>query len=144
MVDKFFFTDRFRTLELNLPEWERFKQSIRDVLLDKADLDRLLRDRLRSEKKTAPKVKVETKVEPDDTCSAHSTLIEVITQDQPGLLYRISSQLSRQKCNIEIALIETEGQTAIDVFYVTSGGEKLTLEHQEQLCAALLGELRSK
>jgi [protein-PII] uridylyltransferase len=89
-------------------------------------------------------VKVETKVEIDDICSAHSTLIEVITQDQPGLLYRISSQLSRQKCNIDIALIETEGQTAIDVFYVTSDGGKLTPEHQEQLSAALLGELRSK
>src|ERR1700722_14469930 len=37
VVDKFFFTDRFRTLELNLPEWERFKASIRDVLLEHAD-----------------------------------------------------------------------------------------------------------
>ena len=63
--------------------------------MDKADLDRMLRDRLRSEKNTAPKVKVETKVEIDDECSAHSTLIEVIAQDQPGLLHRISSQLSR-------------------------------------------------
>jgi len=144
VVDQFFFTDRFRTLELNLGEWDRFKQSIRDVLLDKADLNRMLRDRWRSEKNAAPKVKVETKVEIDDICSAHSTLIEVITQDRPGLLYRISSQLSRQKCNIDIALIETEGQTAIDVFYVTSDGGKLTPEHQEQLSAALLGELRSK
>jgi [protein-PII] uridylyltransferase len=144
VVDQFFFTDRFRTLEMNLGEWDRFKQSIRDVLLDKADLNRMLRDRWRSEKNAAPKVKVETKVELDDICSAHSTLIEVITQDRPGLLYRISSQLSRQKCNIDIALIETEGQTAIDVFYITSEGKKLTPEHQEQLSAALLGELRSK
>lgn len=144
VVDQFFFTDRFRTLELNLGEWDRFKQSIRDVLLDKAELNRMLRDRWRSEKNAAPKVKVETKVEIDNICSAYSTLIEVITQDQPGLLYRISSQLSRQKCNIDIALIETEGQTAIDVFYVTSEGRKLTPEHQEQLSAALLGELRSK
>jgi [protein-PII] uridylyltransferase len=144
VVDQFFFTDRFRTLEMNLGEWDRFKQSIRDVLLDKADLNRMLRDRWRSEKNAAPKVKVETKVELDDICSAHSTLIEVITQDRPGLLYRISSQLSRQKCNIDIALIETEGQTAIDVFYVTSEGKKLAPERQEQLSAALLGELRSK
>jgi len=28
VVDTFFFTDSFRTLELNLPEWERFKVSI--------------------------------------------------------------------------------------------------------------------
>jgi len=141
VVDTFFFTDRFQTLELNLPEWERFKKSIHDVLLDKVDLERMLQDRLRSQKKVPPKVKVETQVEIDDACSAHSTLVEVITQDQPGLLYRISSQLSREKCNIEIALIETEGQMAIDGFYVTSDGAKLTQEHQEHVRTALLAEL---
>jgi [protein-PII] uridylyltransferase len=141
VVDKFFFTDRFRTLELNLPEWERFKTSVRDVLLDKADLNRMLRDRFRSEKAAPPKVKVETKIEVDDQCSAHSTLIEVITQDQPGLLHRISSQFSKENCNIEIALIETEGQMAIDVFYLTSNGVKLTPGQQEGLRAALLKDL---
>jgi [protein-PII] uridylyltransferase len=141
VVDQFFFTDRFRTLELNLPEWERFKASVHDVVLGKADLARMLRDRLRSTKDVPPKVKVETRVEIDDQSSVHSTLIEVITQDRPGVLYRISSQLARHKCNIEIALIETEGQTAIDVFYVTSAGAKLAPEHQEQLRAALLDEL---
>ncbi len=141
VVDTFFFTDRFQTLELNLPEWERFKTSIHDVVMDKADLDRMLRDRLRSEKNTAPKVKVETKVEVDDTCSAHSTLVEVIAQDQLGLLYRVSSQLSRQNCNIEIAVIETEGQMAIDAFYLTSGGKKLDPTHQLRVRDALLAEL---
>ncbi len=143
VVDQFFFTDRFRTLELNLPEWERFKASVHDVVLGKADLSRMLRDRLRSTKDVPPKVKVETRVEIDDESSAHSTLVEVISQDRPGLLYRISSQLARHNCNIEIALIETEGQTAIDVFYVTSVGAKLAPAHQEQLRAALLDELTS-
>ncbi len=141
VVDNFFFTDRFQTLELNLPEWERFKTSIHDVVMNKVDLERMLRDRLRSEKNAAPKVKVQTKVEIDDTCSAHSTLIEVIAQDQPGLLYRVSSQLSRQSCNIEIALIETEGQMAIDAFYLTSRGAKLDAGHQQRVRAALLAEL---
>ena len=141
VVDQFYFTDRFRTLELNIPEWERFKASVRDVVLGNADLHRMLRDRLRSAKVEAPKVKVETRVEIDDESSAHSTLVEVITQDRPGLLYRVSSQLARHNCNIEIALIETEGQTAIDVFYVTSAGAKLPSARQEQLRAALLEEL---
>ena len=143
VVDKFFFTDRFRTLELNLSEWERFKASVHDVLVGQVDLDRMLRDRMRSEKKSEPKVRVETKVEIDNECSGQSTLIEVITQDQPGLLHRISSQFSRENCNIEIALIETEGQMAIDVFYLTSGGAKLPPESQERLRAALLQELAS-
>jgi [protein-PII] uridylyltransferase len=141
VLDKFFFTDRFRTLELNLPEWERFKTSIHDVLTDKADLDRMLNDRIRGQKKQPPKVKVETQVEVDNECSAQSTLFEVVVQDQLGLLYRISSQFAQQNCNIEIALIETEGQTAIDVFYLTSGGRKLTAAQAEGVRAALLKEL---
>ncbi len=144
VVDTFYFTDRFRTLELNLPEWERFKSSIHDVLTGKADLERMLHDRLRSEKNTQPKVKVEPRVLIDDECSAQSTLIEVIAQDQPGLLHRISSTFSHEKCNIEIAIIETEGQMAIDVFYLTSGGSKLVVNQQERVRDALLTELQRK
>ena len=144
VVDTFFFTDRFRTLELNLPEWERFKTSIHDVVVGKADLERMLRDRMRSEKNAVPKVRVETKIEIDDECSPHSTLVEVITQDQPGLLHRISSQFAHQNCNIEIALIETEGQMAIDVFYLTSQGAKLPRNQQEEVRHALLQELATK
>jgi [protein-PII] uridylyltransferase len=143
VVDTFYFTDRFRTLELNLPEWERFKANIHDVLMGKADLAKMLRDRLHSEKYRPPKVRVETRVEFDDCCSSHSTLVEVIAQDQPGLLHRISSQFSQLQCNIEIALIETEGQTAIDVFYLTSNGAKLNAENQARLRAALLTDLGS-
>ena len=138
VVDRFYFTDRFRTLELNLPEWERFKSSVHDVLLGKADLDRMLKDRMRSESQAPPKVKVDTRIEIDNECSRQSTLIEVITQDRPGLLHVISSEISRENCNIEIALIETEGQMAIDVFYLTQAGAKLSQEQAEQLSAALL------
>jgi len=67
--------------------------------------------------------------------------VEVIAQDQMGLLHRISSQFAREDCNIEIALIETEGQMAIDVFYLTCRGEKLSLDTQERLRGALLQEL---
>ena len=144
VVDTFFFTDRFRTLELNLPEWERFKTSIHDVLTGKTDLESMLRDRMRSEKNGVPKVRVETKIEIDNECSPHSTLVEVITQDLPGLLHRVCSQLARQNCNIEIALIETEGQMAIDVFYVTTAAAKLAPDHQERLREALLQELASQ
>jgi [protein-PII] uridylyltransferase len=143
VVDTLYFTDRFRTLELNLSEWQRFQQSITAVLTGEADLDRMLRDRQRGEKSAKVKVTVETRIDFDDACSSTSTLLQVIAQDRPRLLHRISSCLSRQQCNIEIALIDTEGQMAIDAFYLTSGGKKLAAEHQKKVEKALLDELKS-
>jgi [protein-PII] uridylyltransferase len=144
VVDTFYFTDRFRTLELNIPEWERFKTSVHDVLTGKADLQKMLRDRMRAQKNAPPKVKVEPQVQIDDNCSAQSTLVEVIAQDQQGFLHRVSSVFSREQCNIEIAIVETEGQTAIDVFYLTAHKAKLTPEHQTRVREALLRELAAK
>lgn len=141
VVDTVFFTDPFRTLELNLPEWDRFRRSVADVLTGKDSLDRLLHDRLHSEKKKVTKVKVETRIDFDDEASSTSTLVQIIARDRLGLLHNISSRFSHQNCNIEIALIDTEGQMAIDVFYLTSKGAKLTAGHQKTLKADLLEAL---
>jgi [protein-PII] uridylyltransferase len=144
VVDTFYFTDRFRTLELNLSEWDRFRRSVASVLLGEADLDKMLRDRQRSEKSAIAKVKVETKIDFDDASSDHTTIVQVLAQDRPRLLHRIASCLSAQECNIEIALIDTEGQMAIDTFYLTSGGKKLAGEHQQRVEKALVDELRAE
>jgi [protein-PII] uridylyltransferase len=144
VVDTLYFTDRFRTLELNLSEWDRFRGSVASVLLGEADLEKMLRDRQRSEKGAIAKVKVETKIEFDDLCSSTSTLVQVITQDRPRLLHRIAQSLSNEKCNIEIALIDTEGQMAIDTFYLTSAGKKLTPEHCHKVERSLMEGLRAE
>ncbi len=56
VVDTFSFTDRYRTLEMNLPAWERFKTTVHDVLSGKRDLKRMLRERLEVEKDQPAKI----------------------------------------------------------------------------------------
>ena len=143
VVDTFSFTDRYRTLEMNLPAWERFKTTVHDVLSGKRDLKRMLRERVELEKDQHEKTNATPQIQFDQECSAHSTLIEIVAQDRPGLLYAISSVFSDLNCNIDIAIIDTEGRTAIDVFYLTSAGGKLTPEHEEGLRESLLQELSS-
>ena len=55
----------------------------------------------------------------------------------PGLLYDLASAISASGANIEVVLIDTQAHKAIDVFYVTAGGGKLTPEKQEELAEAL-------
>jgi [protein-PII] uridylyltransferase len=141
VVDTFHFVDRFRTLELNLPEWERFKRSVVDVLSGHADLEKMLRDRLRASASLVSKTRIETRLEFNNTSAARCTVLQVITHDRAGLLYRIASRLSYQDCNFEIALIDTEGEMAIDVFYLTFKGQKLREEHQRRIKADLLEDL---
>jgi [protein-PII] uridylyltransferase len=54
------------------------------------------------------------------------------------------SQVSKHGCNIEIALIETEGQMAIDVLYLTAGGAKLAQDRKVALDRSLREELDQK
>ena len=137
ILDTFTFVDLHRTFELNPSEGDRFKQNLIDVLKGKLQLEKLLEGRARAEAAAQPKIEVATRVRFDTQSSSHSTLLELVAQDRPGLLFDVSSVLADQGCNIEIALIDTEGQRAIDVFYLTSRGAKLDPATQEAVANAL-------
>jgi [protein-PII] uridylyltransferase len=137
VVDTFRFTDSFRTLELNESEHERFVKSVHDVVAGEIPVEKLLSGRRRGRKRV-PKVVTEARVDFDDQASSHSTLLEVIAQDTPGLLRALSLALAGGGFNIEVALVDTEGETAIDVFYLTRNGAKLTVEEQEALRTELM------
>jgi [protein-PII] uridylyltransferase len=141
VLDTFQFVDLHHTLELNPSEIARFQKSIADIVNGKAPLEPLLKGRENASKSKPPKVAVETRVGYDDTSSAHSTLLEVMVQDRPGLLYDVGSALARLGCNIDVALIDTEGQKAIDVFYLTERGKKLSQQKQELLREVLQSTL---
>ncbi|MGB6431667.1 MAG: [protein-PII] uridylyltransferase [Candidatus Acidiferrales bacterium] len=142
-LDSFEFADLHRTLELNPSESERLVESVRDVLVGRASLENMLARRAGGATQAGfeRKVAVATQLRFDDSVSAHSTLLELIAQDRPGLIYQVSRVLAEGGCNIEIALVDTEGPKAIDVFYLTADGKKLDAARQEALRAALVAAL---
>ena len=141
VLDTFRFGDLYHTLELNPSEADRLKSNMVDVLQGRMELAKLLSGRLQSGTGQKPKVAIPTHLRFDDSSSTHSTLLELITRDRPGLLYQVSSVLAQLDCNIEIALIDTEGEKVIDVFYLTSQGRKLRPELQRAIEEALVREL---
>jgi len=78
-----------RTLELKPQRSRTLPQEPRRCRERKGALEPLLKSRESASRGRAPKVTVETRINFDDSSSAHSTLLEIVTQDHPGLLYEI-------------------------------------------------------
>ena len=70
--------------------------------------------------------------------SEAATLVEIVAEDRPGLLYDLARAISESGCNIEVVLIDTEAHRALDVFYLTYQGRKLEAPVEEHLKAGLL------
>ena len=135
VLDTFVFADPQRTLELNPQESERLLDLIRRVALGKTDGQRLLRSRAKADpkKRSAP-----PQVQFDSDACDTATLVEIIAEDRPGLLYNLATVFSSTACNIDVVLIDTKGHRAIDVFYVAHDGHKLSPELQATLKEKLL------
>jgi len=132
VLDSLRFADRFQTLDHNPSEVLRLKQQLIAAISGELDVMALMKRKFHPEKRP-PKVSVETRIRMDNECSSHSTVVEIVALDRPGLLYDISSTFAEHSFNIEVGLIDTEGGTATDVFYVTESGAKLSSSRQHDL-----------
>ena len=140
VLDALRFSDRFHTLDHNPSEVMRLKQQLAGAISGELDVSALMKRKFQPEKRP-PKVRVDTRIHLDNECSSHSTVVEMVALDRPGLLYDISSAIAELGLNIDVGLIDTEGGTATDVFYITHKGEKLSPERQSELQSVLQSRL---
>lgn len=136
VLDTFVFADPTRTLELNPPEFDRLRTTAERVILGKLDVRELLKNRPKP-KPPSRKVRIPAAIRFDGEASATATLVEIVAEDRPGLLYDLASAISSSGGNIEVVLIDTQAHRAINVFYVTVGGRKLTADEQSAMGEAL-------
>jgi [protein-PII] uridylyltransferase len=136
VLDTFTFADPNRTLDLNPSEIDRLRNVTERVLAGKANVRDLLRNRPKP-KLPSRKAAIPARVSFNPDASATATLVEIVAQDRPGLLYDLASAISSAGGNIEVVLIDTEAHKAIDVFYVTAGGKKLDAEKQTAMAESL-------
>jgi [protein-PII] uridylyltransferase len=69
----------------------------------------------------------------DNEHSRKYTVLELVADDAPGLLYRISRVISGYGCDVDLVLIATEGKKAVDVLHITRQGKKLSESDQASL-----------
>jgi [protein-PII] uridylyltransferase len=96
----------------------RIGEMIEDVLEGKLRLPEVVARRAAGRSKARPFV-VEPEVIINNQWSDRYTVIEVSGLDRPGLLYELTTAISKLNLNIASAHVATFGERARDVFYVT-------------------------
>ena len=141
-LDLFQFTDRDDFFRLNKTGQSQLTQLLDSVVAGREDIDRTLRPKALGLARRRP-VRVLPVVHFDNKYSERFSILEMVAQDAWGLLYRISQVISQHECDIELVLISTEGDRAIDVFHITKDGVKLTERNATELKTALEHVLRN-
>ena len=137
VLDLFRFVDADRFLALNESGPSELTRLLQDVATGNEDLAAMLRGREAAVRATRSKIRVRSLVHFDHDFSDRYTVVEIGGANQWGLLYRISRVISEHGCDIDLVLISTEGDRAIDVFHLTRDGDKLSLGMEQDLRASL-------
>jgi [protein-PII] uridylyltransferase len=141
VLDTFQFTDVERFLELNPDAQERVARVLEDVVAGRMELAPRLRRREEGALQSRSGPRFPAVARADNDASGRYTILDIVATNALGLLYRISRVISRHGCDVDLVLIATEGEKAIDVFHITKGGSKLTEVEQQALTSDLLQTL---
>ncbi len=113
--------------------WIRAKMHLDAVLAGSLDLSRALKDKFSTG--GVPRIRGTRRpfrVSVDNAGSSFFTLIEVVADDFPGLLYGVSDAIFRCGLDIRVAKIATKVDQVVDVFYVRDlEGQKADTPAQE-------------
>ena len=136
VVDIFQFADQEQFFELNQSAQPELTKLLAEVVAGREDIDQTILPKARGLARKGP-ARVRSVVHFDNDYSKRFSILEIVTQDTWGLLYRVSRVISRHECDIEFVLISTEGNRAIDVFHLKKGDAKLSPDDVERLQADL-------
>lgn len=133
VLDFFQFVDTRDVFRLNPGERNRCEELLRAAVSDELSVEKLLEGKEKSVLFQPRVPAFAPTIYFEDEHSERYTIMEIVAPDSVGLLYRIGREISAQRCNIELVLISTEGDKAVDVFYLTHEGSKLSPELRERL-----------
>jgi [protein-PII] uridylyltransferase len=116
---------------------QEFDRRLREVVSGATDVTSLLRSKEGGVFARRSLVRRTPVVHFDTGHSQRYTVLELVADDAPGLLHRVSRVISDRGVDVDLVLISTEGQKAIDVFHITRGGSKLSEDDEALLKADL-------
>lgn len=136
VLDVFEFSDAQSFLRQNPGATGEIARMLDRVVAGSLDVPKLLRGReqsvlYRRQDREPPRIHF------DNEHSRKYSILEIVADDAPGLLYRISRVVSEHGCDLDLALIGTEGRKAIDVLHVTKDGRKLVEAERIMLTQSL-------
>lgn len=126
-LDTIFLSRAFENDEDEARRAQRVATSIEKALAGDFKITDAVAKRTQERAKHTRAFDLEPHVVLTNSWSERYTVIEVSGLDRPGLLYELTTALSKLNLNIASAHVATFGERAVDVFYVTDlTGQKVT------------------
>ncbi len=144
VLDLIQFEDPTARFDLNPEEKSNFRTFLMAAIGGGISLDDLLKRKEQGILVRRPPGGFEPKAYFGTSPSEDYSILEILAPDSRGLLYRIGRALATAACNIELILISTEGQKAVDVFYLSRQGQQLSQDLRGELPQKIIESIKEQ